>query len=147
MISPKTALVSPPLQASSAFPEDFKGEPDPSHQSFLTTFALHFEAVLFFVVLDLKALIFLMLPFKVSFFFTLLHGGFSHGILSLLFLYLFRGCHSSKSVIIAWLRREPNLTETFVLSATLLRSAKTCLTFTRLLAFTRNEGLTAALIN
>ena len=69
MISPKTALASVLLEASSsvgACVEDFVGEPDPSHSG-LIAFELRFEAVLFFTVLDLETLVFLTLPFEALF--------------------------------------------------------------------------------
>ena len=68
MISPKTALVSALLKASSsvgAFVEYFTGEPDPSHSGFIA-FTLLFKAPFCFTVLDLEALVFLALPFRSS---------------------------------------------------------------------------------
>ena len=104
VISPKTALASVLLEASSssvgAFVEDCAGEPDPSHSG-LIAFTLRFEAVLFFAVLCLEAVAFFALPFEAWFFFALLLRGCLPAQVSVLFLRLFRGCHSSKSMIVA----------------------------------------------
>ena len=113
MISPKTDLVSALRKASSSTcnsVEDFAGEPDPNHSG-LIAFALCFEVILLFAALDLEALVFFALPFKVAFF-ALLCGGCSPARVSLLFLCLTGGCHSNKSMIVARYRQEPNLTTT-----------------------------------
>ena len=68
VISPSTALVS------GAFPADFAGEPDLSHNDLLVAFTLRFEAVLFFAALDFEASVFLALPFEASYSFALLRG-------------------------------------------------------------------------
>ena len=55
MISPKTALVSALLKASSCNSvEDFTGEPDTNHSG-LIAFALRFEVILLFAALDLRS--------------------------------------------------------------------------------------------